>query len=247
MSHTRHQHSAGEIISRHSHDHHQLIYVSCGVLAITTDAGAWVASAARAIWLPARTWHEHRVYGSSSVHTIAFPAGAPPVPGGSPVVIGVDGLLRELLIACTDPGLPAGETRRIGAVLGDRLRRAHVQPLRLPVARDPRLGRACQLVVEDLREPRTVSWLARRAGVSERTLARLFRSEFGTTYPQWRTSTRVFHAMTCLAEGATVTQTAHRCGWATASAFVDTFTRTMGQTPGAYRAAATRDDLAPAG
>jgi hypothetical protein len=59
------------------------------------------------------------------------------------------------------------------------------------------------------------------------------------TYPQWRTNTRVFHAMIELTKGATVTQTAHRCGWATASAFVDTFTRTMGQTPGAYRAAAT--------
>jgi AraC-like DNA-binding protein len=42
-----------------------------------------------------------------------------------------------------------------------------------------------------------------------------------------------------LAGGATVTQAAHRCGWATASAFVDTFTAAMGQTPGAYRSAAT--------
>ena len=64
-------------------------------------------------------------------------------------------------------------------------------------------------------------------------------AKFGMTYPQWRTSTRVFQAMIQLAEGATVTETAHRCGWATTSAFVDTFARTMGQTPGAYRAAAT--------
>jgi AraC-like DNA-binding protein len=41
--------------------------------------------------------------------------------------------------------------------------------------------------------------------------------------------------MVLLAEGVTVTETAHRCGWATASAFIDTFTRTMGQTPGAYQ------------
>ncbi len=55
------------------------------------------------------------------------------------------------------------------------------------------------------------------------------------TYPQWRTNVRVFHAMIELSDGATVTETAHGCGWATTSAFVDTFTRTMGQTPGAYR------------
>ncbi len=35
--------------------------------------------------------------------------------------------------------------------------------------------------------------------------------------------------------GVTVTETAHGCGWATTSAFVDTVTRTMGQTPGTYR------------
>ncbi len=55
------------------------------------------------------------------------------------------------------------------------------------------------------------------------------------TYPQWRTQTRVLHAMIQLAEGASVTEAAHRCGFATTSAFIDTFTRTMGQTPGQYR------------
>ena len=58
------------------------------------------------------------------------------------------------------------------------------------------------------------------------------------TYPQWRTTLRVFQAMIRLAEGANVTETAHACGWATTSAFIDTFTRSMGQTPGTYRAAA---------
>jgi AraC-like DNA-binding protein len=107
--------------------------------------------------------------------------------------------------------------------------------LTLPAARDPRLAHACELVEGDLRQPRPMAWLARAASASERTLTRLFRTEFGMTYPQWRTNVRVFHAMIQLAEGATVTETAHACGWATASAFVDTFTRTMGQTPGAYR------------
>ena len=232
-------HSPGDVIDRHWHDDHQLIYVSTGVLAIRTERGAWVASRDRAIWVPARIWHEHRVYGQSSLHVVGFPVNDAPLPDSSPTVVTVTGLLRELLIACTEPDLPAPETRRIRAVLNDRLRRAHVQPLTLPAASDPRLAHACQVVVNDLRQPRAVTWLARHVGTSERTLARLFHTEFGMTYPQWRTSTRVFHAMIQLAEGATVTQTAHRCGWATTSAFIDTFAHTMGQTPGAYRSAAT--------
>jgi AraC-like DNA-binding protein len=231
-------HVAGQLIDRHRHEYDQLIYVSTGVLAIQTGAAAWVASRDRAVWIPAGAWHEHRVYGATSVHTVGFTAGDVPLPDDSPTVLAVDGLLRELLPAYTEPGLPPAEAASIRAVLRDRLSRAHVRPLTLPTARDPRLAQACALVAADLRRPRTLTWLAGQVGAGERTLNRLYRGEFGVTYPQWRTTLRVFQAMIRLAEGANVTETAHACGWATTSAFIDTFTRTMGQTPGTYRAAA---------
>ncbi|MEV6348270.1 helix-turn-helix transcriptional regulator [Actinoplanes sp. NPDC051851] len=245
MSQTRHSHLAGETIARHHHDDHQLLYVSSGVLAARTDEAAWAAGPDRALWIPAGTWHHHRVYGRSTVHTLAFPAGEPLLDGRTPIVIAVSALLRELLMASTEPGLPTAEGRRLRAVIRDRVRRADVEPVMLPAARDPRLSHACRLVEEDLAVPRTMTWLSRRTGTSERTLARLFRDEYGRTYPQWRTDTRVFHAMIELARGATVTEAGHRCGWATTSAFVDTFARTTGQTPGAYRTAASPDRPTP--
>jgi len=86
--------------------------------------------------------------------------------------------------------------------------------------------------------------------VDPATVGRLFREEFGMTYPQWRTRLRVFEAMVLLAGGASVTETSHRCGWATTSSFVDTFRRTMGTTPGAYRSSSHgtgRSTLEPRG
>jgi len=231
--------AGGEFIDRHRHDYDQLIYVSTGVLAIDTGQGAWVASRDRAICIPAETWHQHRAYGATSVHTVGFSSGdGISLSAGSPTVMAVDGLLRELLLAYTGPGLPPAEARHIRSVLRDRLSHAHVRPLTLPAARDPRLAEACELVTADLRRPRTLAWLAGPVRAGERTLNRLYRSEFGMTYPQWRTTVRVFYAMIRLAEGASVTGTAHDCGWATTSAFIDTFARTMGQTPGTYRTAA---------
>ena len=200
-----------------------------------TDRGAWVAGADRAVWTPAGIGHRHRAYGKTVVHALAFAPDDAPLPGDAPTVIAVTGLLRELITAATEPDLTAAETGRLRAVLHDRIRRAHLAPITLPQARDPRLRQVCRLVEEDLATPRTTAWLAARAGTSERTLARLFRAEFGVTYPQWRTRLRVFHAMVELAAGATVTQAGHRCGWATTSAFVSTFAKTTGQTPGAYR------------
>ena len=189
----------------------------------------------RAVWIPAGIWHQHRVHGRSSVHTLGFAAHDILLRSEAPVVVAVDALVRELIIACSEPALPEQEARRLRAVLRDRLRRALVEPLTLPNPNNSPLRQACALVTDDLRQPRTVAWLARRIGVSERTLARLFRTEFGMTYPQWRTDIRVFHAMVLLAEGASVSETGRQCGWATTSAFIDTFSRTMGRTPGTYR------------
>lgn len=234
-------HTGGDVIDRHRHDDHQLIYVSSGVLAITTGHGSWVASNDRALWVPAGTWHEHRFYGYTEFHTVGFPdVGVPLLPVGSPTVIAVDALLRELLIALSGADLGPDEAFRIQAVVRDRMRHAAVQPVELPTARDPRLADACQIVEADLRQPRTLTWLARRVNTSERTLSRLFRAEFGMTYPQWRTRRRIFAAMVLLADGVTVTDTAHACGWATTSAFVHTFARTMGATPGAHRPGSRR-------
>jgi AraC-like DNA-binding protein len=227
--------AAGDVIDRHRHDEHQLIYVSTGVIAITTERGSWVAAPDRAVWIPAGIWHEHRFYGHTSFHSVGFTSTSGPLPGDTPTVVAAGGLIRELMIACTEAGLPPAQERRIRAVLIDRLGRVAVQSLSLPRAQDPRLAQACRLVTNDLSQLRSLSWLARAAGTSERTLSRLFRTEFGTTYPQWRTQTRVLDALIRLAEGASVTETAHRCGFATTSAFIDTFTRTLGQTPGQYR------------
>lgn len=232
--------AGGDVIDRHRHDDHQVIYVSSGVLAIRTEHGSWIASNDRALWIPAHTWHEHRFYGQSRFHTIGFPAQgtAPMLTAETPTVIAVDALVRELLIALTNTTLTPIETQHIQAVLRDRLRKVAAQPIELPVPRDRRLAEACQLVEADLRQSRTLAWLAHRVHTGERTLSRLFREEFGMTFPQWRIRARLFAAMVMLAEGATVTTTAHACGWATTSAFVHTFAQTMGTTPGTYRAGA---------
>ena len=231
------QHRAGgDTIDRHRHDDHQLVYVSTGVLAVQTSAGSWVASADRAVWLPAGTWHQHRFYGTSSFHTVGFPVDQPPLADHAPSILAVSPLVRELLVTCTDATLTSNEQRRVRTVLRDQLRRTRQEPISLPAPQDPRLAAACGIIADQLDRPRTLAALADDVGASERTLSRLFRAELGMTYPQWRTSLRVLHAMILLAAGTSVTDTAQRCGWTTASSFIDSFHRSMGQTPGGYKA-----------
>lgn len=228
-------HPTGGRIDRHRHDEHQLIYVSTGVLAATTAAGTWVAGRERAVWVPAGVWHEHRFHAASAMHTVGFARSAAVLSSETPTVVPVDTLLGALVVACTEPGLGHAERARLRGVLADRLRRTSERPLVLPTPSDPRLRDACGLVEADLSTPLSLRELADRVHVGERTLSRLFHDDLATTYPQWRTRVRVYRAMVLLAEGASVTEVAVRCGWATPSAFVDAFRRVTGQTPGSYR------------
>nr|WP_312018694.1 helix-turn-helix transcriptional regulator [Streptomyces sp. I05A-00742] len=227
---------AGAGVDAHRHDEHQIAYAGRGVLSVTTDAGVWIAPGNRAIWIPAGTVHEHRAYGDTDLHLVGLPVEDNPLSLDRPAVIGVGPLLRELIIAYTrGPADPTDERRRLRAVLLDQLRHSAEQPLHVPTPKDPRLAAVCDVLRENPADPRTLAQLGAAAGVSDRTLTRLCRAELGMSFPQWRTQVRLHHALRLLAEGAPVTSVAHRCGWASSSAFIDVFRRAFGHTPGAHR------------
>ncbi|WP_190108747.1 helix-turn-helix transcriptional regulator [Streptomyces cinnamoneus] len=227
--------AAGESIDAHRHDDHQIVYAGSGVLAVTTDAGTWFAPGTRALWIPAGCVHAHRAHGHLDLHLLGLPASVNPLGLDAPTVLAVSPLLRELLLASTrGPHDDSPERRRLRAVLLDQLRASPQQPLQLPSPTDPRLRAVCDLLHHDPADPRTLAALGNHVGAGERTLSRLFRRELGMTFPQWRTQLRLYHALRMLADDEPVTAVAHRCGWSSASAFIDVFRRAFGCTPGAH-------------
>jgi transcriptional regulator GlxA family with amidase domain len=83
----------------------------------------------------------------------------------------------------------------------------------------------------------SVAALARRAGMSERHLARLFRAEAGTTVAQHVERVRVETARHLLeSSDAGLDAIAHRCGFGTVETFHRSFKRRTGITPGEHRA-----------
>ncbi|MEV5240732.1 helix-turn-helix transcriptional regulator [Streptomyces cinnamoneus] len=227
--------AAGESIDAHRHDDHQIVYAGSGVLAVTTDAGTWFAPGTRALWIPAGCVHAHRAHGHLDLHLLGLPASVNPLGLDAPTVLAVSPLLRELILASTrDPHDDSPERRRLRAVLLDQLRASPQQPLQLPSPTDPRLRAVCDLLHHDPADPRTLAALGNHVGAAERTLSRLFRRELGMTFPQWRTQLRLYHALRMLADDEPVTVVAHRCGWSSASAFIDVFRRAFGCTPGAH-------------
>ncbi|MEV0442396.1 helix-turn-helix transcriptional regulator [Streptomyces spectabilis] len=226
----------GDRIDAHRHDDHQIAYAGSGVVAVTTDAGTWYAPGTRAIWVPAGTVHSHRAYGHLEMYFVGLPADDNPLHLDEPTVLAVSPLLRELIIEyARGPKSGSPERHRLRAVLRDQLRASPQQPVRLPTPADPRLAAVCALVHDNPADPRTLARLGAVTGVGERTLSRLFRSELGMTFPQWRTQSRLYHALRMLGDGVPVTAVAHRCGWSSTSAFIDVFRRSFGYTPGTHQ------------
>lgn len=94
--------------------------------------------------------------------------------------------------------------------------------------------------LEHLHRPLTVPELAHHAGYSERTFARRFRAETGTTPLQWLITQRILKARAMLEAGdAPIETIARRCGFGDASSLRQHFRRATQTTPTAYRAAWT--------
>lgn len=226
---------AGGGIEPHWHDRHQIVYAGRGVLSVTTDAGSWVAPGTLAIWVPAGTVHQHRAYGETTLHTVGLTEN--PLDLDAPSALVVSPLLRELILTYTaEENAETAEWRRLRGVLLDQLRRSPQRPTYLPTAKDTRLAAVCELLRTDPADNRTLTELGYEVGASERSLSRLCKADLGMTFPQWRTQLRLHDALRLLAEGQSVTQVAHACGWASTSAFIDTFRRAFGHTPGSRRA-----------
>lgn len=223
-----------ERIEWHFHDAPQLIYPGRGVLQVFTEAGTWIVPPLRAVWIPAGVAHSHRARGRTDLLSVAFAPSMHPFGEGGPVVVEVAPLLREAIIALTaGDQLPASSEHLLRELVLDQLHRVTVLPLELPRPRDDRLLRIVEQLSADPSDRRTLGQIGREVGASERTLSRLFRRETGMSFPQWRGQLRLQHAQLLLAEGASVTVTAHACGFRSTSAFIESFRAAFGATPGA--------------
>jgi transcriptional regulator GlxA family with amidase domain len=106
----------------------------------------------------------------------------------------------------------------------------------LPAADARGLAATRAWALDRLREPLTVAAMARHAGCGERTFARRFRAETGTTPLQWLLRERVLHARRLLeATDLPIEDVACEAGFGTAASLRTHFRRSTATSPLAYR------------
>ena len=231
----------------HQHAWSQLAYCAAGIMQVTTeqhvgtgDEVTFIVPPSRAVWIAPGARHAVHVLEQAEFRTLYIDASATP-PGWSRCrVIVVSPLLRELVQAldAPQPIARAREERLTGLAL-DEITHADIQALGVPLphaqAGDKRLRVLCENVLRAPSQRATLAEWAAEVGASERTMARLFRDELGTSYQQWRQQAILAHALPMLARGVPVSHVAAASGYASDSAFSAMFKSAMGQPPSHFQ------------
>lgn len=230
----------------HRHGWAQLAYCATGILQVgAADPGSasgevtYIVPPSRAVWIAPRALHSVHVLEDAEFRTLYIDASvAPPGWDGCRVLV-VSPLLRELVPALDAPGLPRPREALLTALVLDELRGAATQPLGVPLppqqTGDKRLRALCEAVLRAPAERATLAQWAAEVGASERTMARLFREQLGTSYQQWRQQAVLAHALPLLARGQPIGQVAAAAGYASESAFTAMFKAAMGQPPSRFQ------------
>jgi AraC-like DNA-binding protein len=229
--------STAHKIHKHSHDWHQLIYASRGVMTVNTSTGSWVVPPRRAVWVPAGIEHEVEMSASVSVRTLYLRAGLSDVLPKECCVVSVSPLLRELILRTVEFGMLNRNVethKHLIDVILDQFRTLPTIPLNLPMPADVRALRVAEIVRENPGEAKSLDQLAKTIGASKRTIERLFLTETEMTFGKWRQQLRMLHALRLLAAGEPVTTAALEVGYDSTSAFISAFKTAVGTTPGRY-------------
>jgi AraC-like DNA-binding protein len=156
-------------------------------------------------------------------------------------VLEVSPLLRELVPHLdTEPGATVASARErcIAALVLDELRRAAPVRLGVDLPADKRLRQLCEAMLDHPTRWTTLDAWAGHIGASPRTVARLFRSELGSSFGQWRQQVLLAHALAMAARKRPMASIAAELGYASPSAFTAMVRRTVGQPPSRFFATA---------
>ena len=239
----------------HRHPWAQLAVSATGVVRLTVAHGTYIVPPSRALWIPPGVEHAVTVVENADLLTLYLhqPRGrfgpqvapADDAPWRQCRVLEVSDLLRALVLeldaqpdgsrAALDAAKLQRESRLRALVL-DELRRARPVPLGVDLPRDKRLRALCEAVLDDPTRHVTLEGWAQSCGASPRTVARLFRSELGTSFVQWRQQVLLARAVTLAARKLPMARIAAELGYASASAFSAMVRRSVGAPPSRFLA-----------
>lgn len=220
------------IIRRHRHSWGQVSCPLRGSMRVTAAGTTWVVPTMRAVWIPPDVEHEVVTLGEAALHACYVLPAASPLSLATCSVLEVSPLMRHLMMALTEAASLSERRRHLSAaLLIEELRAAPTLWPGLALPTDRRLKALCDALMEQPGSALSLAQWAELTGASERTLARLFRTELRTSFAAWRQQLRLAHAVDLMSRGKPLAHVASETGYANAGAFSTMFRRALGKAP----------------
>ena len=230
--------SPGHSIAMHSHSWAQLVYASEGVIAVESGNTCWVVPTNRAIWVPAGQMHSIRTFGRVFLQTIYFEPPYETQLNLQCAAYEITSLLRELIAFVCSEGIIHSDTDEhcnLIAFLSFQVKKLRPFPLMIPLPSDQRAKRLASRLIDTPGTTQSLANLCEECGTSLRTMQRVFSKELGLPLSRWRNQVLMVHAIQLLANNKTITQVSLELGFESVSAFIFSFRKYFGVSPGQYR------------
>jgi AraC-like DNA-binding protein/mannose-6-phosphate isomerase-like protein (cupin superfamily) len=224
-------------VSEHAHGSDQLIYAISGLMEVSSGQSVWLIPPHFALWIPARTRHRIHMPGPVSMRTLYLRTGLKARLDPRCAVLHVTPLLQELIVETVRISQLRMRNRyecALRDLLISQLQKASPMPTFVTVPREKRALAVAQAILHDPADSKPMAALCAEAGVSVRTIERVFRREIGSSFELWRRQVRLTKAVELLVSGCSIKEVAHKVGYCQSSAFVEMFRRTLGTTPKAW-------------
>ena len=229
----------------HSHPDAMLAWCYRGTVWVYLQDAMWRLAPGQGIWIPAGTPHTARHERDSTGCYTYIPDSALAAPVDEVSRVLVPRAVQEMMLHLGVNDMETGLRVRIQAVLIEMLQQAAPDPVddggEVPLPGDERVSGLVQAVLAEPGDPRTARELFAAHGLHERSVLRVFSSDIGMSFGQWRTGVRMAMAARLIVDGTPVGAAGHKCGYASTSAFSAAFKDRFGMTPRRYVARVQAD------
>lgn len=227
----------GAQVREQSYAADQLICATQGLMETTSGQNVWVVLPGLALWLPANTPHRMRMDGAVRVRTVFWAPGIVARDPNEGTVLQLTPLMRELIAEAVRIGRMSADdpyASSLARVLAQQIEQSVSAPTFVTMPVDPRARAVAEAILGSSGESVALADICADAGVSLRTVQRIFKAEVGLDLDVWRRQARLTKAMQLLISGAAVKDVSYAVGYGQPSAFVQAFRRLFGATPKAW-------------
>ncbi len=220
--------------TEHAHPWGEFIFNITGAIEVKLGENSLTAIQNYAIWLPPNVTHECLNHKNSQHFSLyVMPSFCEFMPH-TPCSLEANRLVRAIVTHIFQNPIqipPKSADITLIHALNEQIALLPVVPNFLPQTTDCTLKKVLDYIQENPGERININELARKFGMTTKTLNRKCQRSLGMTVSDWRLRQRVLSATRLLESGEKVETVAFMMGYSTASAFIAMFHKITGKTP----------------